>query len=57
MGPIFTILTAVFLAIIALLAATTDGFLSISSMFVLVLPAFGFVYMLLTFSRIYRAAR
>jgi len=57
MGLIFTILTAVVLAIIALMDATTYGFFSIPSMLVLMLPAFSFVYVLLTFSRVCRAAR
>ena len=57
MGPIFTILTAVVLAIVALLGATTYGFFSISSMLMLVLMAFGFIHVLLIFSRVCRAAR
>jgi hypothetical protein len=57
MGPILVVLTAVLLLIAELLNAAANGWSSISSMLMLVLPMFGSVYVLLTFYRVCRAAR
>jgi hypothetical protein len=57
MGLALTILAAVFLASVSLLEAASDGILSLSAALTLVLPAFGAVYVLLTFSRVCRPAR
>jgi hypothetical protein len=51
MGPILTILTAIFLGIVALVDATSAGLVSIVSMLTLVLQAFGGIYVLFTFYR------
>jgi hypothetical protein len=57
MGPVLTILTAVFLLILALLDTQASGLVSISSTLMLELITLSLVSMLLTLYRVSRAAR
>jgi hypothetical protein len=56
MSSILIVLAAVLLLINSLFGAAT-GLFSISGMLMLVLPSFGFVYVLFTFYRVCQAAR
>jgi hypothetical protein len=55
MGPSLIVLAAVLLLIDALSGAS--GLCGASSMLMLALPMFGFIYVILTFYRVSRAAR
>ena len=57
MGPLLTVIRVGILGIVALLVAISDRSLSISGLLTLVLPAFAFVYVLLTLSRVTEATR
>jgi len=57
MGPILTILTAVFLLILALLDTQASGLVSIPGTLALELITISFVYVLLMLSRVSRTAR